>query len=161
MIRPVVRIAIAICICLGHLGNASEPSIAVEIDPSLDTKTMAMWLAYLLAREEYHTKHTLPLPSSGEIIPSFDEEVSARNTAVQIYTELKEKDKQLHDDYWEALVQIRAKGFMEAYVWTYLRRPEWPKEKQPANMAAFENWRNANLKNHKPQTVGRLTVQTK
>jgi hypothetical protein len=160
MTRSFIRVAILISVCI-HFGNAIEPSIAVEIDPSTNQKSMALWLAYLLAREVYHTKHNLPLPASGEILPSFDEEVSARNDTVQIYQELKEKDKQLHESYWETLTQVKAKGFMEAYVWTYVRRPDWPKSQQPNNLAAFEIWKNANLKNHQPQTVGRLTVQTK
>jgi hypothetical protein len=160
MTKSVIRVAILLCICVAQLCKATGPSISVEIDPSLDQNAMAVWLAYLLAREQYHIEHALPVPTSGEIVPPFEEEVAARNTTVQIYKELKEKDKQLHDDYWETLTQIKAKGFMEAYVWTYLHRPEWPKNDEPKNMAAFEAWKNANLRNHQPKTVGRLTAQT-
>lgn len=157
-----VRVVALISIFVPYLCGAKEPGIAVEWDPSHpNEKTAAIWLAYLLARQAYRIDHSSTLPQSGEIVPSFDEEVSARNTTAQVYSELKEKDKQLRDSYWDALVQIKAKGFMDAYVWTYLRRPEWPNEKPPANLAAFENWRNANLKEHKPQTIGRLSVQTK
>jgi hypothetical protein len=159
MIKPVIRVALLVCLCLTQVCNATEPEISVEIDPSLNQNSMALWLAYLLAREQYHTEHSLPLPRSGEIVPPFEEEVAARNTTVQIYKELKEKDKQLRDEYWETLTQIKAKGFMDAYVWTYLRRPDWPKNSEPKNIAAFEAWKNANLKNHQPQTVGRLSVK--
>lgn len=155
-----VRVVVLISIFVPYVLGAKEPGIAVEWDPSHpNEKTAAIWLAYLLARQAYRIDHSSPLPQSGEVVPSFDEEVSARNDTAQIYQELKEKDKSFHDGYWETLSQIKGKGFMAAYVWTYLHRPEWPKEKQPANLAAFENWRNANLKDHKPQTIGRLSVQ--
>lgn len=162
MNRSFARVFLAISLCASELGNAAERSVAIEIDPHQTNKSsLAMWMGYLLARDYYRSTHNLPLPASGEIVPSFDEEVSARSDAVQIYQELKEKDKQLRDSYWETLSQIKAKGFINAYVWTFLRRSEWPPNQQPGNLAAFESWKNVNLKNHRAQTVGRLAVAKK
>lgn len=159
MNRSLARVFVAISLCASQLGNAAEPSVAIEIDPHQTNKSsLAMWMGYLLARNYYRSTHHLPVPASGEIVPSFDEEVAARSDAVQIYQELKEKDKQLHDSYWETLSQIKAKGFINAYVWTFLRRPEWPRNQQPSNLTAFESWKKMNLKDHRPQTVGRLAV---
>lgn len=114
-----------------------------------------------MARAAYRDEHKQPLPSSGEIIPSFNEEISARTTAAQVYQELKAKDKGLHDSYWEILSLVKNKGFMDAYVWTYLRRSEWQSMEKPKNLSAFQEWSKLSLKGHKPQTYGSLAVERK
>lgn len=139
--------------------SAKEPGVAIQFDPN--TPNAEIWLGYLLSRAAYRVKHKLPLPESGIIVPGFDEEVDARTGAAQIYQELKEKNKRLHDTYWETLSQIKAKGFMNAYVWTYLRRPNWPKNQQPRNLAAFQSWSTSLLKNHKAVTYVALAVERK
>ena len=157
-----VRVGVLISVCVPYICGAKGASIAIQVDPaSASESAMPIWLGYLMERQVYHIQHNLPLPASGEIQPSFDEEVSARNGAVQIYKELKEKDKGLHEAYWETLSQIKAKGFMKAYVWTYLRRREWPNSQKPGNLEEFQVWSRVNLRNHKPQTVGRLAVEQK
>ncbi|PZR74356.1 MAG: hypothetical protein DLM73_08165 [Chthoniobacterales bacterium] len=141
---------------------AAERGIAIEWDPRESAEGAGtIWLGYLMARTAYREKHKLPLPVSGEIIPTFAEEVSARSDAAAIYQELKAKDKKLHDTYWEQLVQVGAKGFMPAYVWTYLRRPSWSEREAPRDLDVFERWRASALKDHKAQTHGRLAVTPK
>lgn len=160
--RLVLRLCLLSAMALPAVCSAKEPGVAIQFDPNTPNKKMAaIWLGYLLARAAYRLEHKLPLPESGVILPSFPEEVDARTGAAQIYQELKEKDKRLHDTYWETLSQIKAKGFMNAYVWTYLRRPNWPKSQEPRNLAAFQNWSRSLLKNHKPVTYGSLAVERK
>ena len=139
-------------------GLAKEPDIAIQFDPN--TPNAAVWLGYLLSRVAYRTKHKLPVAESGVIVPTFDEEVDARTGAATIYQELKEKDKGLRDGYWETLSQVKSRGFMNAYVWTYLRQARWPVSQQPKNLAAFQAWSRSNLKNHKAITYGALGVAT-
>jgi hypothetical protein len=132
-------------------------NVAVRFDPTKpNEKSAAIWLGYLMARVVYHEKHKLPIPPSGEIIPSFDEELDARTSAAQIYRELKEKDAKLNDPYWEILSDVDRRGFMSAYVWTFLRRKQWPSTARPANLAAFETWKKQALPKHKAQTYGWL-----
>lgn len=131
----VVRVAVLISICASS-AFAKQKEILIEVDSNAPTNKFTIWLGYIMERADYHEKHNLPLPSSGEIIPSLQEEASARNFAVRIYQNLKEKDRHLRDGYWETLAQVKAKGFMNAYVWTYLRRPDWPKNQEPKNLAA-------------------------
>lgn len=141
---------------------AAERGIAIEWDPRDSAEGPgAIWLGYLMARAAYRDKQKIPIPASGEIIPSFAEEVSARSSAATIYKELKEKDKKLHDAYFEQLAMVEGKGFMPAYVWTFLRRSAWPESEAPRNLDAFERWRASALKNHKAQTHGRLSVSSK
>lgn len=154
-----LRLVLVTAISLPAVCRAKEPGVAIQFDPN--TPNAEIWLGYLISRTAYRLKHKLPLPESGIIVPGFDEEVDARTGTAQMYQELKEKDKRLHDTYWETLSQIKAKGFMNAYVWTYLRRPSWPKSQQPRNLAAFQNWSSSLLKNHKAVTYGALSVDRK
>jgi hypothetical protein len=141
---------------------AAERGIAIEWDPRESAKGAgAIWLGYLIARTAYRDKHKLSLPASGEIIPTFAEEISARSDAARIYQELKAKDKKLDDPYWEQLVKVNANGFMPAYVWTYLHRSSWPEREAPRDLEVFEHWRASALKDHKAQTHGRLAVTPK
>ena len=140
---------------------AAERGIAIEWDPRDSEGSGAIWLGYLTARTVYRDKHNLPLPASGEIIPTFAEETAARSDAATIYQELKAKDKKLQDSYWDQMVKVVANGFMPAYVWTYLHRPSWPERDAPRNLEAFTSWRVSALKGHKPETHGRLAVTIK
>ena len=147
-------------ICLPGLGFGDPPGVAVNWDPHHpNDKSAAIWMAYLLFRCEYRLDHKTPLPPSGEIIPSLDEEAYARQSTVQTYRELKAKDNDLHDDYWETLSQVEEKGFIRPYVWVFLHRPNWLGNEQPSNLSAFENWRRSALKNHNAQTIGSLSVR--
>jgi hypothetical protein len=155
--RLILHLLLLTGILLPLRGVAKEPGIAIQFDPS--TPNAAVWLGYLISRVAYRTEHKLLMPQSGLIFSTFDEEVEARAGAAQIYQELKEKDKGLHDSYWETLSLIKSKGFMNAYVWTYLRQTNWPASQQPKNLSAFQAWSRSHLKNHKAMTYGALGVE--
>jgi hypothetical protein len=152
-----ISLSIAPNFCL-----AKDDGFRIEIDPQLpDTGSTTVWMGYLLARAKYREDHKIPLPSSGEIVPSFQEEVYAREYGERIYQEWKGENKSWSEPYWELLSEIKTKGFLEAYVWTYLRRPNWPERDQPQNIATFQSWSNSVLKNHKVQTHGSLVLDRK
>jgi hypothetical protein len=133
----------------------SKPDVVIRFDPDKpNRKSAVVWLGYLVARTAFHEEHKLPMPPSGEIRPSFAEEVHARKTAVQVYRELKAKDGQMRDAYWDVLSEVDQKGFMGAYVWIFLRRSEWPNSDRPHNLGLFEKWQKRALPNHQPQTYG-------
>lgn len=158
--RPILRFGVVavLAFVLGSVPPVfGAQAVSIRFDPDKpNTKSAAIWLGYLMARVVYHDKHKLPTPASGEIIPSLAEEVDARSSAAQIYRELKEKDSKLHDPYWEILSELDRRGFMAAYAWTFLRRPQWPNSERPANLAAFETWKRQALPKHKAQTYGWL-----
>lgn len=156
--RSPSRLAVGTTILLAVAVSAfAAPAVVVRFDPDKpNTISAPIWLGYLMARAVFHEKHGLPMPVSGEIIPSFEEEVDARTSASQIYRELKEKDAKLKDPYWETLLDVRRHSFMGAYVWTFLRRKQWPAAAQPANLPAFHEWRRRALPKHTPQTYGWL-----
>jgi len=145
-----------------QLCSAKQPRILVQFDPRLSNeKSAAVWRAYLQARATYHKEHKLALPESGIIFPTFNEEVYSRTSATQIYDELKEKDKDLSDPYWEILSEVKAKGFMNAYVWKYVRQLSWCPSQAPENFSAFETWSESHLQNHQSLTYGALVVKKK
>ena len=103
----------------------------------------------------YREKHKLSSPPSGEIIPTFDEEVTALGVAASFYSVMKAPKV----SYWDAVMRVEKAGFLKQYVWIYLRYPSWPASKQPANLEAFGKWSADNLRNHKPQIRGKLMVK--
>jgi hypothetical protein len=140
-------------------GAKNDPLLVY--DSSLSKDTLAPWLAYLGAREVYRKEHKLVSPSSGEITPTFEEEVSARQVALGFYLALRQKRQTARDPYWELLSRINAAGFMKQYVWIHLHRTTWPADRSPNNLQAFRGWSRTNLKNHHPQTRGRLEIEKK
>ena len=141
---------------------AKDDGFTIEIDPQLpDTGSTTVWMGYLLARAKYREDHHVPLPAAGEILPSFQEEVYARDYGVRIYQEWKAENKGWKEPYWETLSEINTKGFLDAYVWTYLRRHDWPKSDQPKNLTAYKDWSDSLLKNHHVQTHGSLVLNRK
>jgi hypothetical protein len=147
---------LSLLIVFAAFGAAKQNDIRIEIDTSQlrSQSAVTVWTAYLLERTAFRSKHNVPVPARGEVAPSFDEEVFARSETVQIYRELKAKDRSFHDSYWETVSQIKKAGFTRAYVWIYLRRPNWPDKQQPSNLAEFTRWSSANLKNHQaPRSV--------
>ena len=141
----------------GAGAKSTEPGVILRYDPDKPNRQSSIvWLAYLVARTAYREKHHLPTPTHGEIVPSFGEEADARSTAAKTYGELKAKDPKLHDAYWEVLLEVERRQLMPAYVWTYVRRSAWPTSERPANLAAFDRWKEKALRNHRAETYGSL-----
>lgn len=136
---------------------AAEPGVTMRYDPNKPTReTSIFWLGYLIARTAYREEHKLPLSTPGELRPTFQEEIHGRTIAIGAYRDLKQKDHGPVDPYWEKMSEVEAHHFMEAYVWTFHRRPEWSVREQPKNLLAFETWRRTALRGHAPQTYGWL-----
>lgn len=149
-------------ILLPTLFLAKDKDVTIVVDSKLpDQGSTTVWLGYLLARAKYREDHKVPLPASGEILSSFEEEVYARAYATQIYQEWRAEHKPWHDAYWDILSEIKAKGFLAAYVWTYLHQASWPNGEEPKNLRAFQSWSRSLLQNHKAQTHGALVSARK
>jgi hypothetical protein len=143
-------------VAIARIGLAA-PTVVLRYDPDKPNRNSAViWLGYLVSRTAFHKKHHLPIPGSGEIIPSFEEEVDARTTAARTYREFKAKDAKIKDSYWETLSEIERRGFVAAYAWTFLHRKEWPSSVRPANLAEFNAWKQRALPRHVPRTYGWL-----
>jgi hypothetical protein len=110
---------------------------------------------FVYGRATYREKHKLQSPPSGEIIPTFEEEVTGRGVAAGFYSAMKPPN----DTYWRDVMKVERAGFLKQYVWIYLHRPSWPAKERPGDLEAFQKWSTANFKNHKPQTHAKLIVE--
>ena len=133
----------------------AKTAITPEIDPQLSQNSMTAWLMYLGARQTYHEQHKLPIPRSGEVVPTFAEEVEAFGMALA----MGQVTGATRDPYWSVIAKVSEKGFLKAYIWTYVHRPSWPDTERPRNLAAFQKWARSALPNHRPVHVGRLIVK--
>lgn len=153
IIRTTARFALAVLLFSPCLCRANAPVLVY--DPTLSGDDLTPWLAYSGGRLAYREKHKLSSPASGEIIPSFEEEVSARGLAAASYLVLHSSK----DPYWETVARVEKAGFLREYVWTYLHRQTWSARDHPKNLEAFEKWRAVNLRNHTPQMRAKLMVR--
>jgi len=135
---------------------AVRPAIAIEWNPN--EKPSPVWLGYLISRTVFREKQKLPAPASGEVIPTFAEEVTARSDALQIYQELRATNGTPREAYWEDFSRVAARKFVRAYVWTYFRRASWAQSEKPADLVAFQRWSTLALKNHRGETHGRIVA---
>src|SRR5258708_26441875 len=127
-------------VAMAHAASGSHSNVSVEIDwqPTQGDREGAHWLAYLVGRAGYIDQHEAAYDwKPGLVTPSFAEELTARTTVVQIYRELKEKDKQLGVPYFEDLAGVADSSFLGEYVWTYLHQAEWESPPEKLRLVDF------------------------
>jgi hypothetical protein len=135
----------------------NELSVSIHWNPEKADPEGPLWLGYLLARAKFVGDHRdLYAQKVGEVAPTFGEEVEARTSAVQIYRELKEKDRKLSVVYFKDLDRVESNSFMREYVWTYLRQPTWGPPPNELKLSAFDTWKATNLANHQAITKGSI-----
>jgi tetratricopeptide (TPR) repeat protein len=147
-----------------HASSAPHAGVSVEIDwhPAPDDREGALWLAYLTGRAAYINEHEAAYDwKPGVVTPSFQEELAARTTAVQVYRELKEKDRQLGVAYFEELSTVADESFLGEYVWTYLHQAEWGSPPTKLRLVDFMHWRAEHLAKHVVITKGDIRFAEK
>jgi tetratricopeptide (TPR) repeat protein len=149
---------------MAHAASGSHSNVSVEIDwhPTQDDREGSLWLAYLVARAAYIDQHQAAYDwKPGFVTPSYAEELTARTDVVQIYRELKEKDKQLVFAYFEDLAGVADNSFLGEYVWTYLHEGEWGSPPPKLRLVDFMHWRAEHLAHHLAMTKGRIRFAAK
>ena len=58
--------------------------------------------------------------------------------------------------YFNDISNVADAGFLREYVWVYLHQPSWTQVPNGLNLAEFDQWRESNLRNHKPETEGSI-----
>ncbi|HET6629778.1 MAG TPA: hypothetical protein VFG91_08375 [Woeseiaceae bacterium] len=115
-----------------------------DSDPVLQS-----WVRYSLARSVCQLKLGGDNPARAT---SFDCELTAREHLLDTWAE--QRDAAGAGGYLDQLRGVQAAGYLEEYVWHYLRKPSW----QPPSgldMEEFASWSRKHLREHEPQT--RLT----
>ena len=122
------------------------PHAMMDDDPVLQS-----WVAYGLARSVCQLEMGGPNPARNH---SFDCELTARESLVTRWRDLGDRAPDEPDDaaYLDALEATASAGYLDEYVWHYLRRPGW-QAPQALDPDGFDAWRRAHLaRRHRPQT---------
>ncbi len=110
------------------------------------------WLAYGIGLGGWIEKTGFAkVAPEGPFSPSFEAEVSARETQIKVWGELNEKTV-LKLPYMDVMQQVAAANLLREYVWHYHRSPSWALPSDQLRIEELEKWRNKNLEGHSPQT---------
>jgi hypothetical protein len=135
-----------------------EPSI--DIDTSSDPGDAPLWLAYALelARQAQESPAILP-PCGGLLQPDYAAERAARRAALQEYRRRDAGGRT--SEYFETLARVDAAGFLDEYIWTFLRNPARDTT-APTALALddFEKFRTRELASHGVQTGAHVRVNS-
>lgn len=130
------------CSTTEHAKKGSE----LYLDQSIltDDNSATGWLAYglgLLAWE--------PVRLDDGRLDYFNREVFARQSAAQVWKELKQKKTSSPDKDLDALEIISDAGFMDEYLWLYFNEDGWV-DPGTLELEKFNEWEVENLVNHVP-----------
>lgn len=140
-----VGLALVVSACVSQ-----SPKQPIRPQVSLDSSVAdhAAWAGYALALVAY-----------GDGRYSFESELKARDSMIQIWVELKEQGKaRSNDAYMEDLIQVRGAGYLREYVWTFHRTPAWGESPAGLKLDEFWHWRADHLRGHRPQTHAKLEI---
>jgi len=93
---------------------------AIDLVSNANPADAALWLVYAQSLIEFARAHPAILPPCGGVlIPGFDAELGARRAALDVYRARAAGAPGA--SYFDALARIDAAGFLDEYVWHYLR----------------------------------------
>jgi hypothetical protein len=138
----------------------AQPETSIVIEPGGDPSEAALWFNYVneLLRTVGETPDRLP-PCGGTVVPGFAADLAARRSALREFLARNAAD---HTSvYFSELARIEAAGFLEEYVWHYLRDASVD-SLPPADLdlGAFEKFRLENLATHVVRTGAHVRVST-
>lgn len=110
-------------------------------DPALQS-----WVSYSLTRSVCQLQIGAGNPARAT---SFECELTARKHLLETWAELR--DASTASAYLDQLRQVRAAGYLEEYVWQFLRQPSWTAP-SGLDMERFTHWRRERLPDHEPRT---------
>jgi hypothetical protein len=107
-------LAVGLVSCAGTKpspGESKKPAVLLDADVAGQTA----WVAYAMALGAYEDGRD-----------SFETELKARDSMIQVWVELKQQGKEsATDPYLEEMIGVRDAGYLREYVWTFHRRPVW------------------------------------
>jgi hypothetical protein len=124
--------------------NKSGGFIYIDTSVMPNSSVAAAWLVYAASLSSWEKE----LDRNGNI-DSYKREVFARESIAKIWKGLKINESRDPDRDLDDLEKIYDAGFMEEYVWIYLRKEGWLKP-EDLRLDAFKAWADQNLPDHKP-----------
>jgi len=131
---------------------------SIDVEPTPDTAAVAAWLAYAIELARLSGDHPdMRPPCGGRLVPGFAAELAARQVALREYRLRAAAERT--SNYFNELDRVDAAGFLDEYVWHYLRddlRDNTP----PPGLAleAFRQFRERELVAHVAQSGARVRI---
>ncbi len=131
---------------------------SIEVDSHDDADTAALWLAYAVELVSFSREHPQTRPAcGGRYTPGFEAELAARRAALANYRALAPERRK--SGYFDELARIDDAGFLEEYVWQFLRDERVDiTPSQELQIAAFEEFRLRELPAHVVQSGARVRI---
>jgi hypothetical protein len=155
---------LAVAISSFALEARSQPAkreVRLRINAFTAKTNTLVWTAYAVALAAWTSENldNSKVPE-GVFQPSFLAETAARQRQLKIWGELVEKELKTNA-YIEAVARASNAGFLKEYVWSFHSRSDWGDPPTDLRLRAFEEWRLANLQDHKPMTGAYLSFGPK
>lgn len=140
--------------------GAAQPvqEASIDVEPTPDTASVASWLAYAIELTRFSGEHPgMRPPCGGRLVPEFAAEVAARQAALREYRLRAVAERT--SNYFNELDRVEAAGFLDEYVWHYLRNDRWG-DTPPAGLALddFGQFRERELAAHVVQSGARVRI---
>jgi hypothetical protein len=129
---------------------------SVDLDPGTDPAEASLWFVYAAELLDVSRQTAQAMPAcGGALVPVFSTELAARRAALRDY---RARGDAVRSEYFALLERVDAAGFLDEYVWHYLRAE--PKVPEGLDLAGFEDFRVRELATHQPRTGAHVRVNT-
>jgi len=138
--------------------RAAAQEASIDVDATTNDAAAAAWLAYAVELTRFSREHpeTRP-PCGGGLVPGFTAELAARQVALRDYR-LRDAATRT-SSYFNELERVDAAGFLDEYVWHYLRNERVDSTPPPGlDLGAFEQFRQRELATHAVQSGARVRI---
>lgn len=140
--------------------RAPEPAreASIDVNSTTDVAAAAAWLAYAVELSRFAREHPeIQPPCGGYLVPGFAAELAARQAALREY---RVRDASVRtSSYFNQLEHVDAAGFLDEYVWYYLRDEHTDIAPPPGiDLGAFETFRQRELATHTAQSGARVRI---
>jgi len=136
-----------------------EAETSIDIDPGTDSAEASLWFSYAaeLLRASRETAGAMPA-CGGALVPRYLTELAARGAALR---DFRSRDTSARgSQYFALLDRVDAAGFLDEYVWHFLRNAAETAAPAGLDLAGFESFRARELDAHAPQTGAHVRVNT-
>lgn len=112
---------------------------------------MTIRMAYGLGLSDWINKNQLTNSApEGPFVPSFEAELHARQSQLQVWRELSEKGTPSFP-YMEEMLRVASAGYLREYIWRHHPQSNWGVPPADLRMDVFMQWSTENLRDHLPQ----------